>query len=53
MDALWKDVLDENTNIAQDLDQLALIRRTDSVPNDVITALEVLKSSPDVPKHTL
>ncbi|KAG8780830.1 hypothetical protein FRC12_022534 [Ceratobasidium sp. 428] len=53
MDNLWKDVLDGNTHTSQSLDQLALIRRTDSVPNDVITALEVLKSSPDVPKHTL
>ncbi|KAG8787927.1 hypothetical protein FRC12_015107 [Ceratobasidium sp. 428] len=52
MDNIWKDVLDGNTN-AQDLNQQALIRRTDSVPNDVILALEVLKSSTDVPTRTL
>ncbi|QRV81747.1 hypothetical protein RhiJN_09762 [Ceratobasidium sp. AG-Ba] len=52
MQDIWKDVLDENGK-AEDPNQLALVRRTVSSPNEVVAALDTLIRSSDVSTRVL
>ncbi|KAG8712059.1 hypothetical protein FRC09_020273 [Ceratobasidium sp. 395] len=54
MDDVWKDVLDEKfDSTAYAREQLALVRHTTSYAQDVLSAIEELKTSPNVSTRTL